>query len=385
MTLPRSPAAEHLSVAHLVAPARFGGLETVVQTLALGHRRRGHRVAVVATLEGASDGHPFFRPLRESGVEVIPLALPGRAYRREWRYLRRFFRDWRPDVVHTHGYRPDVLGGGAARASGIAVASTVHGFTGGGWKNRLFERLQRRAFRGMDAVVAVSAPLHRELRQRGIPAERLHLIPNAWAASEVPLKRAEARRELEIPPERYAIGWVGRLSAEKGADVLVDACAELKGLDGELHVIGDGPAGPSLRARTETAAFPLPVRWHGALEGAARLFPAFDLYVLSSRTEGTPIALLEAIAAGVPVVATRVGGVPDVVGPEEALLVAPEDPRALAEAIRGAYVERHAAAVRAAAARERLRSHFGVEPWLDSYEQIYRAARARHPPASPFG
>ena len=114
------------------------------------------------------------------------------------------------------------------------------------------------------------------------------------------------------------------------------------------------------------------IRWHGAIPDADRVFTAFDALMLSSRTEATPVVLFEAMAGGVPIVTTRVGGVPDVVSLEEAVLVPSEDSLALSAAIRDVYAHPAAAARRAHAARARLKTEFGVEPWLDRYESVYR-------------
>ena len=113
------------------------------------------------------------------------------------------------------------------------------------------------------------------------------------------------------------------------------------------------------------------------------MFAAFDVFVLSSRTEGTPIALFEAMAAGVPIVATRVGGVPDVVSPLEAALVPAEDPVALAAEIRAIYRDPATGQRRARAARARLERDFSVAPWLDRYEAIYRLVSAGVPAPVP--
>jgi glycosyltransferase involved in cell wall biosynthesis len=115
------------------------------------------------------------------------------------------------------------------------------------------------------------------------------------------------------------------------------------------------------------------VRWLGNVAEAARLFAAFDVFALSSRTEGTPIVLFEAMAACTPIVASAVGGVPDVVSPAEALLVTADDPAALAQAIRSVYADPAAAAHRARLAHERLASDFAPGPWLERYERIYRS------------
>ena len=137
-------------------------------------------------------------------------------------------------------------------------------------------------------------------------------------------------------------------------------------------MIGDGPQ----RERLGVSSAGLPVRWHGVVHAADRLFAGFDLFLLSSRTEGTPIVLFEAMRAGVPVVATKVGGVPDVVGPNEALLVEPDDPTALANAIRAVRERPEEAAQRANMAAQRLRDRYNAGRWVEEYERVYQAARA---------
>ena len=361
-----------LSILHIVAPAQAGGLEEVVVALAAGLAARGHTVRVLALLDREGSRDPITRRLPGAGVEVVPTVLLGRAYARERAAVARACAVFRPDVVHTHGYRPDVLDGGVARRLGIPTVTTVHGFTGGDWKNRLYERLQIRAFRRFDAVAAVSRPIVERLVRAGVPRQRIHLLPNAWAGRPPALDRAAARRALGVPVEGFRIGWVGRLTAEKGADVFVEALARLGDVPVSVSIVGDGRERGPLEQRARELGLAERIAWHGLVADAAGLYRAFDVFVLSSRTEGTPIALFEAMAAGVPVIATRVGGVPDVVSPAEALLVPAEDPEALASAIRAVLGDPAAAAARAAAARARLEREFGMDPWLDRYEKLYR-------------
>src|SRR2546425_188081 len=264
-------------VLHVVAPGAIGGLERVVQLLAQGQARAGNEAPGAAVLDQANADHPPLPARTAGGVTTHAIILPRRSYWRERAAIRELGRRLRPDVVHTHGYRPDVVDAGAAQRLGIPIVTTVHGFTGGDWKNRLYERLQRVVHRSFEAVVA---------------------------------------------------------------------CARRLGLEGIL--------------------------WHGAVPDADRLFRAFDVVVLSSRTEGSPMVLFEAMAAEVPVVATRVGGVPDIVSSAEAALVPPNDPGALAAALRAVYRDQGQARARARRARERLRREFRIEPWLARYEAIYR-------------
>ncbi len=366
-------AAARLSILHVLAPSHVGGLERVVHALAIGQHRAGHDVHVAAVVDRDADDHPFLHPLREAGVGIAPIQLGSRAYLRERREVAAICRARRPAVVHTHGYRADVLDAGVARSLGIPVVTTVHGFTGGDAKNRVYERLQRRAFRRFDAVVAVSRPLGEALGRGGVRRERLHVVPNAWPGDR-PVEEPQAAREaLGVREGVFHIGWVGRLSREKAPDVLLEALGRLRDMPFIASFIGAGPERAALEQRASELGLADRIRWHGLLPEAGRWFRAFDVLVLSSRTEGTPIVLFEAMSAGVPVVATAVGGVPDVVGEREALLVPPEAPDALAAAIRAVRAEPEEAALRARAAQQRLMDEFSMEPWLARYEEIYRS------------
>jgi glycosyltransferase involved in cell wall biosynthesis len=360
-------------ILHILAPGEVGGLESVVRSLATAQQAAGHDVAVAAVVDPATGEHPWVAAARADGLSVLECTIPARAYHRERAAVARLCGTVAPDIVHTHGYRPDVLAGGIARRLGHATVTTVHGFTGGGARNRLYEWLQLRAFRRFDAVVAVSRPLSERLAAAGVSPARLHVIPNAYPARGLPLSPAEARSALGLAPRGFRLGWVGRLSAEKGADVLVDAMGLLRDLPISLSVLGTGREFAALTTRAAAAGLGDHIRWHGTVADAGRLFSAFDCFVLSSRTEGTPIVLFEAMAAGVPVVATAVGGVPDVISGTEALLVPPENPAALAEAIRAVHADPPAAAARAVAARRRLEAEFGVAEWITRYDVTYDA------------
>ena len=367
---------DRLSVLHLIAPGDVGGAERVVHALASGQRRAGHRVTVGAVLSNGADhrSHPFLAPLERAGVETILLRVPPRAYRRERSACVELCRRLRPDVVHTHGIRVDVVDAAVARRAGMPTVTTVHGFTGGDFKMWVYERLWRRALRGFDAVVAVSRPLARDLERTGVPPGRLHAVPNAWPADDLPpFPRYEARQQLAVPDGRFHVGWVGRLTPEKGADVLLAALPLLADLPMVVSVVGDGRGRPQLQAAAARLGLGDRVRWLGNVAAAGRLFTAFDVFALSSRTEGTPIVLFEAMATSTPIVASAVGGVPDVLAPQEALLVGPDDPAALAQAIRAVHADPAAAADRARRAQQRLGSEFAPGPWLERYERIYRS------------
>lgn len=363
-----------LRILHVTAPGEFGGLERVVATLAPGQAAAGHRVVVLAVVDrNGGSRHPLRGLPHGSGVDVCVMPVPPRAYLRERRAVEQVLASERPSVVHTHGYRPDVVDSGVARAAGYPTVTTVHGFTGGDRKNRLYERLQRRAHRHFDAVVAVSRPLARRLEAEGVPGGKIRVVRNRWAGDSGLLPRPMARRELQCPDGDFHVGWVGRLSDEKGPDVLLEAVARMDGFPVCASFVGSGRAARRLRQRARSRGVSERLTWHGALPDAARYFPAFDAFVLSSRSEGTPMVLFEAMAARVPIVATRVGGVSDIVSEREAILVPPDDPAALAEAIQQVASKPEEARTRARAARARLEKEFGMEGWRRDYDEVYRS------------
>lgn len=368
--------ARPLHVLLVAAPASFGGLESVVLALASGLRARGHRTTVSAAC-GERDTHPFVAALKERSLEFL---LPPPGYVAEVRALYDVAVREQVDIIHSHGYRSDVLTFFSGAWAGKPRATTVHGFTGGNRKNRLYERIQLATVRRFEAIVAVSRPLESRLAAAGIPADRLHTLPNAYSPS-LPLKsRAKARLQLGLSPEGTVIGWVGRLSGEKGPEVALHALASLRGIEWTAVFLGDGPERSSLQGLAGQLGIGDRVRWFGAVSEAGSCFTAFDAFLLSSHTEGTPIVLLEAMAAGVPVVATAVGGVPDVLGQGTAgWLVPAGDVPALGAALAASLTDGAAVMAKTQAARARLEAEYEPAGWIRRHEELYYQLLQRFP------
>lgn len=364
-----------MRVVHVMAPGLMGGAEQVVLDLTRVLDARDIDVHLVLILDAGHADHPVLA-LAAQGVSVHPLLLPPRRYDLERKRVRAAIGEIGTCVVHTHGYRADVVDGGVVRAMGLPTVTTVHGSTGGGLRNRLYEWVQRRAFRGFDAVVAVSRPLARDLESRGIRAEQIHTIPNARVRPDRLLESLDARGELGAPQSSFHVGWIGRVSHEKGPDVMLSAL-KLVAEGGRVRdlratFLGDGAQRTELEERTRELGLEGVVHWAGRVEGAAALFRGFDVIVLSSRTEGTPIVGLEAMLAEVPLVATFVGGVPDLTGDRAAFLVPSEDPDALAGAIERVFADPEGAAQRVQAARERVQEVASPRAWAERYLDVYR-------------
>ncbi len=365
-----------MCVLHLLAPGSIGGAERVVEMLAAGQRAQGFDARVGAVIAGAAppELERYLNALADAGVPVYRLRVGARRYGLERRRVGRLLAELRPQVVHTHGYRADVVDGVVAWRSGIAVVATAHGFTGGGWRNRCYEWIQRRTLRRLDAVVAVSHPMMRDLARAGLDGDRLHVVVNGWVPRHTPLPRSAARAALGLPGGALVVGWVGRISREKGLDVAIRALPALRDLPVVLAVVGGGPQARANRRLAGRLGVGAGVRWCGIVPEAGRLFGAFDVLLCSSRTEGTPIVLLEAMHAGVPIVATRVGGIPDLLTAQEASLVPAGRPDAIAAAVRDCVARREEAAARAAAARARLLRERDATRWVQEYSDVYHAA-----------
>ena len=360
-----------MRIVHLLAPADYGGLETVVVALAGGLREAGDEVRVVPLLAPGGEGSLFVERCRAAGLEVEPVVVAGRAYLQERAEVRRIVRDSGAEVVHTHGYRPDVVDAGVARRAGAAIATTVHGFTRHGIRGRAYEWMQVRSFRRFDAVVAVSRPLAVELQERGVPGAVLHTIPNAWTPPGDFAGRAEARRRLGLPQDGPVLGWVGRMSVEKAPDLMLEALVRSSHPGVRLCLVGDGPLREPLEEGARREGVADRVFFPGRVPDAGLLLRAFDGVVLSSRTEGTPMILLEAMSAGVPVITTAVGGIPDIVSEAEAFVVQEVTGAALAGAIDTMLAAPEDAARRAERARERVGTEFAVGPWIERYRSLY--------------
>jgi glycosyltransferase involved in cell wall biosynthesis len=373
-------------VLHVLAPAPVGGAEQVVIDLGRALLDLGIDARVAAVLDRGWEDHPFLRQV-PPGLQVYPLFVPHRAYHRERAGLLELLARVRPAVVHTHGYRSNVIGAAAARSMALPVVATVHGFTGRGWKIRTFQLLERWSLRRASAVVAVSRPLADQVRTMGVPAPRIHLIPNARVAPSDLLSPHEARNALRVDAERFHVGWIGRMTREKAPDIMLHAIEVVhhRGSIPNLHVtfIGDGRQRAVLQARSRQSDLESQVSWAGEVPNASRLLRGFDLIVLSSRSEGTPIIALEAMTVGVPMVATAVGGVPELTGPDGAYLVPPQDPQAIADAIERVYGRPHEAEQLASRSQARVREHASPERWARNHVAVYRSVAPQCSPGAP--
>jgi len=281
----------------------------------------------------------------------------------DWRMFRkiaRLARAEKVDVIHTHNSTAHLYGAVGGKLAGIKVLHTEHG-KNIGHEARAF-RLNRWANRFTDFTVAVSEKIALETRNsEGVLPSRLQVIPNG-----IRVDRFDA---LHHSPRR-CIGTVARLVREKNYPLLLRAVAGMADID--LIFVGDGP----LRDELERQAGPR-VQFLGQRTDVAKLLAGFDVFVLSSNTEGMSIALLEAMAAGCPIVVTAVGGNTELIQHEvTGLVVPPDDESALRAAIERLLADRSLAARLGAAAREIARQRYSVKIMTQRYEVLWRQLAA---------
>lgn len=319
-----------IRIIHVIQWFEIGGGETLALQLTRDQVAAGHEVHVIA-LQARGPLKAAFEAAASAVYVVVrnKNSFEPRVYGR----LLGYFRRHRPQVVHTHDPQSMIYAAGPARALRAGVVHTKHGIEVGVTRRRQ-RFLLRAAGRCVGALVAVSDDVAESTRQaREIPARRVHFVRNGVDLArfaEIRSERHAVRRELDIPLDARVVGTVGRVAPVKDHATLVRAMAPLLGPACHLVIVGDGEEMANLRTQVDALANGQFVHLLGARHDVPRLLASFDVFALSSVSEGLPLAVLEAFACRLPIGATAVGGVPDVVKEGETGLLAPaSDPNAL--------------------------------------------------------
>jgi glycosyltransferase involved in cell wall biosynthesis len=282
----------------------------------------------------------------------------------------------RATVIHAHHYSPFVYAGLArALRPGLRLVFTEHGRLSDAPPSTRRRAANRALSRLPHEVFTVSEDLRRHILAEGFPPESVSVIYNGIDVGPRPSAelRAEVRRSLGFTDRSFVIGTIARLDPVKDLATLVRAMATLD-LDrpAELLVVGDGPERSALEAVAAEAGVGERIHFLGHRDDARRLLAACDTYVNSSISEGVSLTILEAMAAGLPIVATRVGGTPEVVDDASGRLVEPRDPRAIATAVAGLAAEPAIARALGDNARRRVETRFTLDRMVREYAAAYR-------------
>ena len=385
--------AEPVRVLRVIARLNMGGPALHVAYLTAGLAKRGYDTTLVAgSLAPGEDSMAFVAD--ELGVDVVRIdelhreISPARDVVAAVR-LARLIRKIRPHILHTHTAKAGAVGRAAALLAGSArppvVVHTFHGHVLRGYfdpvRARAFRQLERTLARSTTALVAVSPQVRDDLVELDVaPATRFAVVRLGIELDQRVASgsngRGETRRVLGIGEGPFTVGWIGRMTGIKRTDDVLLAFKSLRerGIDARLCLVGDGPDRDQVERRAHELGVMRETLFLGYQEQVSSFFSAFDVFILPSANEGTPVTAIEALAAGKPVVATRVGGIPDVVRDgEDGFLVEPGDVDALGERLAQLARDKPLRERMGKAARARVRERYSVERLVDDVDRLYRS------------
>lgn len=383
---------EPIRILRVIARLNMGGPAIHVSSLAAGLEPRGYETTLVAgSLARGEDSMAFLaerldipvRTIPELQREVSPID-DARSVRR----MREIIRELRPHILHTHTAKAGAIARAAALVSGAArpaiLVHTFHGHVLKGYfdpvRTAFFKKVERSLARVTDALVAVSPEVRDELVAAGIaPREKFSVI-RLGIPLEERLGDATAgldyRRLYGISESAFVVGWVGRMTDVKDTDAVLEIvrAARDRGLEAVLVMVGDGPD----RVRLEQLAHDIGIArstfFVGYQPEVAGYYRLFDAFLLPSVNEGTPVSAIEALASGTPVVATRVGGVPDVVRDgEDGFLFEPGDTDDAAERLALLASDATLRSALGASGRERVLRRYSVSRLVEDVDRLYRS------------
>jgi glycosyltransferase involved in cell wall biosynthesis len=370
-----------------------GGPEKTILAGAATHDPERFAVTVCYLRNRSDADRSIAARARAAGVDFVTIDERHSLDPAPWHALTRLVRQRQIDIVHAHDHKSDLLALCLGRSSGVVPISTAHGWTGHSRRERyVYYPADRRLLTRFPHVVAVSSDIRARLLEAGADPSRVSTILNGVdhrAFRRNPARREATRRALGLGPADVVIGSFGRLEPQKRYDILIDVCAGLaraqarQGGSGsqdpaqagppslKLLIAGDGSLARDLAAQA-AAVMPQGCRLLGHRADVADVMSAFDLFVQSSDYEGTPNAVLEAMAVETPVVATTAGGTGELIADEvHGLLVPCGVPGALRNAIERTLADPDAARTRASAARQHVEQELSFERRMKRLEAVY--------------
>jgi glycosyltransferase involved in cell wall biosynthesis len=366
-----------MKVLHIIDSAGLYGAEMVV--LALMEEQRQQQIEPILCSIGAR-GVPekaIEAEARQRGLTVKPFRMMNGPNLAGVLAVMRYCRTAGVEIMHSHGYKGNILFGFLPRGlRQIPLVTTIHGWSnrGGLSKIGLYEWLDGLVLARLDGVVAVSQGMTAHPRLAGRPGLPLRVIKNAVPRTERQPVHELDQEILSFCKQRVTIGSIGRLSPDKGQALLLHALSDLNesGSDLGLVILGEGPERKTLERLIDRLQLQDRVRLPGFRSAARDYLPEFGLFALPSFTEGLPITLLETMQCGTPIVASRVGGIPELLdGGQAGLLIEPGDAAGLTAAIRQVVDAADDARLRADRAREIVELEYTSERMVRRYSDLY--------------
>lgn len=339
---------------------------------------------LVFARSGAGD-NAFVAAARSAGLSAEPIFERRRFDIRVLWALRRRLRDFEPHLLQTHSVKSHFLVRFGRLNRLYMWVAFHHGYTAAARKTKLYNQLNRWSLRAARMVITVCGPFAEQLRQHGVPGQRIRILHNSVEASPAvpPAACEELRHKLSIEAGTRVILTIGRLSYEKAQRDLLEAIAHIRPRWPmiRLVVIGEGSERMRLERQTASLALCNVVVFAGHVDNVRPFYAIADVFVLPSLSEGSPNVLLEALEAGVPIVATEVGGVAELIEHEiNGLLTPPAEPKAMADAIERVLADGVSAAARSREGRKRILQDFAPETYSARLLELYEEARFQQEP-----
>ncbi len=369
-----------LNVMILHAPTGIAGAEGVILNINRFMDPERIRLFNCPFINFSRGESAYLKELEKRGIPYDATPLVKRFEYRYVRATRDLIRKHGIDLIHSHGYRSDIT---ALLASGgrTPVVAMMHGFTASSFKVKIYETLERIILKRVAMIIPVSAQMKKLALGMGIPDEKVRLLPNVVDNITLDkIKPSAVFDEMALSPDVFKMAFVGRISPEKGLDLLLDACSALKkeGVNFFLMIAGDGPLKSDMEERTRDLGLADNVRFLGFRSDAPAITSAADVFLLPSLTEGIPLVVLESMAVGTPVIASMVGGVPDLIkNRETGYLFSPGNIEELAECIRNVYKNRSQARQMSERAKAFVNSSYSPLNWAEELTSIYLKASNR--------
>jgi glycosyltransferase involved in cell wall biosynthesis len=378
---PRAVQPQRPVVMHLIAAMDIAGAEKVVLNLVKAsgsYSGPGKVEHGVTSFVRMSDGRgsDFLREIAATGTPIDRIPIYKGWDLRDISALRRIMRRHGVKILHTHGYKADIVGVIAAKLRGIPVVATAHGFSAGKDKLSRNEKLGRWFLKRANRVIAVSGNVKETLIQSGIDQRKLVLLPNAVDfAYFAQAADHDFRAEWGIKAGEIVIGTAGRLAAEKAQGNLIKAVALLpETLKSKVRIViaGDGPLRVSLITIARSAGMEHQVLFAGFVVDMRAFYQSLDIFCLPSLTEGHPLTIMEASACGKPIVASKVGAIGQLIADGvDGFTPAPGDLQELAKALERVLSRSDRGTAMGEALRTKLQRDYDIGPWVARIHGIY--------------
>lgn len=362
------------TIAHLIASNFYGGPEKQILTHALKLDRNRFRILLITFIEQGTSNELAVKA-REQGVELFEIRSAFAFDARTISAISSILSKQQVDVLCAHGYKSNVIGRISAWHVKCPHVAISRGWTAENWRIRFYERLDRLFLRHADHIVAVSEGQKSKIAKLGIPPFRISVIHNAIEVDEWISGGAGIRRELGVPDESLLVISAGRLSPEKNHPGMIEVARRVLSQMDDVYfaVFGEGFLRPELESRIASAGLEGRFFLPGFRTDLQSILNEIDIFMLPSFTEGLPNVALEAFAAGKPIVASAVGGTPEVVQDGiSGFLTHPDDHDLMAQRLLLLIRDPERRKRMGEAGRTHVLREFGFDKQTELYEKLYR-------------